>query len=273
MKPTQPLYIRQEWIDASQFHDLTEAEVLREVHQRSGKVSRPVILLDLDSTLYEVGPRTFQILKEWCVSPESQAFPHLQNQLRNELRNHHVGYSLKDTLRAMGLSEHVEYEPGLALLKDFWAKRFFSNSYLQYDHAYPGAAHFTKLLYHLGAEIVYLTGRDEPNMGDGTRANLVRDQFPWDMPRTHLLMKPHSSMPDLDHKSNVSDFIHSKGELVASFENEPPNIVALHRIFPRAMHVFVETISSDHQAAPCEGLYRIKGFQAASSSDFISSST
>ena len=38
--------------------------------------AHPLVLLDLDSTLYEVGPRTYQILREWVETSESAAgFP------------------------------------------------------------------------------------------------------------------------------------------------------------------------------------------------------
>ena len=109
--------------------------------------------------------------------------------------------------------------------------------------------------------IVYLTGRDEPGMGDGTRAMLLRDGFPWETERTHLLLKPAYGLPDLEHKINAAQFIRAHGELVASFENEPPNLVAIYEQFPDAMHVFVETVCSDHAAPAGRGLYRIRGFR------------
>ena len=109
----------------------------------------------------------------------------------------------------------------------------------------------------MGAEIVYLTGRDEPNMGRGTQLNLQRDGFPFHLPRTHLLMKPSFDMPDLDYKLSVMDFIRQRGDLVASFENEPPNVIAFQKIFPESMHIFVDTVCSEQPAQPGRGLYRI----------------
>jgi hypothetical protein len=101
-------------------------------------------------------------------------------------------------------------------------------------------------------------------MGDGTRANLIRDGFPWETHRTHLLLKKAAHLPDLDHKKDAAQYIREHGTLVASFENEPPNIIALYEIFPDAMHVFVDTVCSDHPALAREGLYRIKGFSTHS---------
>jgi len=265
---------RQQWKSDSRFHDLRESEVLAEVARRvhdlkskalkagnAPKEAHPLVLLDLDSTLYEVEPRSHQILLEWCTSSESQAFPHVRSRVE-QISREHLGYSLKDTFAALGLSiEIAEIAKAWESAKDFWIKRFFRNEYLKYDRAYEGAAEFTRDLHRAGAEIVYLTGRDEPGMGDGTRANLVRDGFPWDVPGTHLLMKPRFEMDDLIHKQSAADYIRKQGTLVASFENEPPNLVALYQLFPEAMHVFVETICSDKPAVPGDGLYRIQSFK------------
>jgi hypothetical protein len=261
---------RGDWISACHFHDLTEAEVLREVANRVSELKasakgvrekHPLVLFDLDSTLYEVGPRTFQILKEWHSSSESVLFPEVASAL-DKLEHVHVGYSIGDTLTAAGLDiESAEIKKAIQAIKPFWASRFFTSAYLPYDHAYPGAADFANQVYELGAEVVYLTGRDEPGMGQGTRENLIRDGFPWEVDRTHLLLKPASHLPDLQHKVNAAEYIRKHGALVASFENEPPNIAALYEVFPDAMHVFVDTVYSDHCAMPRQGLYRIKGFR------------
>lgn len=266
----------QDWIDACEFHDLRCQEVLRQVADGVSKLkekadgqraAHPLILLDLDSTLYEVGPRTHQILKEW-VNTEDRALHDLERQgprslksLVEAARSKQIGYSLSDTFRNLGLDpEAALVRAALKSAKPFWQQRFFTSQYLRYDHAYPGAAEFVRELYRLGSEIVYLTGRDEPGMGDGTRENLLRDGFPWGVERTHLLLKPQFEIPDVEHKKNAADYIKTHGSLVASFENEPKNLVALYELFPQAMHVFVHTVYSDHPAIPVKGLYRILGF-------------
>lgn len=271
MSKTSGLLIRGEWMAACQFHDLSEAEVLSEVARRVEKVKRtatserashPLVLLDLDSTLYEVGPRTYQILREWVETSESREFMQVRDALLRA-EPWHVGYSVRDTLKAVGVNaDGPEFEPVLESIKKFWGKRFFTSEYLKYDHAYPGAAAFARKLHELGAEICYLTGRDEPGMGDGTRAMLIRDGFPWNAERTHLLLKKAAHLDDLAHKKEAAAYVRQHGTLIASFENEPPNVVALQAIFPEAMHVFVDTVCSDHPAACGRDLYRIKGFSS-----------
>jgi hypothetical protein len=256
----QPL-ARKDWISACEFHDLTQAQVLDEVAKRvQATPGRPLVLFDLDSTLYEVGPRTFQILSEWSETSEGEFF-HNALPLLKTLEERHIGYSVRDAFLALGMrADDPKMHDALEAAKKFWEKRFFTSAYLKYDRAYPGAAEFVRKVYDLGAEVVYLTGRDEPNMGDGTREALLRDGFVWGVPRTHLLLKKASHLPDLEHKVEAGEYVRRHGTLVASFENEPKNLVALYEVFPDAMHVFVDTIYSDHEAIPCRGLYRIAGF-------------
>lgn len=249
------MYTRKHWVSACQFHDLTEPEVLNEVSRRVSESEQPLVLLDLDSTLYEVAPRSYQILKEWAQSDESQLYPQVQS-LIQKMTLDQMRYSMRETFSHLGLDD----SEALASAQQFWMKTFFTNEYLKYDVPYAGASDFARSIHQLGAEIVYLTGRDEPNMGEGTRRNLIRDGFPWEVERTHLLMKPYFEMPDLEYKLSTASFIQQRGKLIASFENEPPNLAALYRIFPDAMHVFVDTVCSDHQASVCHGIYRIAGF-------------
>ncbi len=256
--------VRREWIESCEFHPHSNTEVLNEVHawvaRERGANQTPVLLLDLDSTLYEVEPRSQQILKEWAHSEESRGFK-LRERIAN-LEREHMGYALMDTFSKLGLTAHDEgVEELLKSTKKFWASRFFTNEYLAFDRAYPGAAEFVQKAYESGAEIIYLTGRDEPGMGKGTRARLLEDRFPFDLPRTHLLLKKAFELDDLEHKSAAAHYVKNVGHLVASFENEPPNLIALSNIFPSAMHVFVDTVYSERPAMPKAGLYRITGFQ------------
>lgn len=260
---SKPTAVRSDWIRSSHFHDLRETEVLKEIARRiehTKKSAHPLVLLDLDSTLYEVEPRTHRILVEWSDSKESAAFPNAREKIK-ALARHHLGYSLQDTFAHLGMDVSVqEFAGAWENAKIFWTKRFFQSDYLKHDIAYEGAAKFVQDIYKLGCEIVYLTGRDEPGMGRGTRENLLRDAFPWEVPNTHLLLKPNFEMDDLLHKRSAADYIRKHGHLVASFENEPLNLVSLSEIFPEAMHVFVDTICSDRPAPVAQGLYRIKRY-------------
>jgi phosphoglycolate phosphatase-like HAD superfamily hydrolase len=247
---------RDEWVSSCQFHDLSQAQVLHEIHRRAQQSrGAGVVVFDLDSTLYEVGHRTIQIIREWVASDASGAFAKERERL-SRLRVEELGYSLQDTFAALGLDSG---DPGHRHLRAFWFERFFTNAYLQYDRPYPGAAEFVRRVHEAGARITYLTGRDEPNMRDGTVKNLIRDAFPWDE-RSELLMKDRFERADDEYKASAAERIRTRGEVIASLENEPKNLVLLQTILPEAMHVFVETVCSPHPALPARGLFRIRGF-------------
>lgn len=255
---------RNQWIAACDFHELGDHDVLQLVHRRLQELRKEnrqgVVLLDLDSTLYEVAPRTLQILREGAVALHSQLPSDLCRRL-HELEEASVGYSMHDTLHAAGIAmEAEEAIRACDLLRDFWRARFFSNEYLVYDRPYPGTAEFVHALYDDGACIVYLTGRDEPGMRVGTENNLRRDGFVFNLPRTHLYMKDSRDTDDVSHKVGVAHAIQSLGTLVASLENEPRNLAGLHEAFPEALHVFVQTICSEHPAPVCHGIYRVRQF-------------
>jgi len=256
---------RREWIDSCEFLPLSNVEVLRRVHSAIRhdfeKKHQPVLLLDLDSTLYHVESRSHQILKEWLADAESRKFGPLRDRI-SEIDSEHLGYSMLDTFTKFGLSVmDPNVQAALHSLQKFWGQRFFTNEYLAYDRAYEGAPEFVREAHGLGAEIVYLTGRDEPGMGKGTRARLLADRFAFEVPRTRLLLKRTFEQDDLDHKSYAAEEVRHLGNLVASFENEAPNLIALSDIFPESMHVFVDTVMSDRPALPKTGLYRITGFR------------
>lgn len=254
-----------DWVRSCEFHPLSNIEVLAEVHdrirtERDKSELPPVLLLDLDSTLYEVGPRSLQILKEWMNATESRDYPKIRDRIA-EMKRSELGYSLLDTFTHLGLSVmDTEVEAALKSAMKFWGNRFFTDEYLAYDEVYPGAPEFVRTAYDLGAEIIYLTGRDEPGMGKGTRDRLLKDHFPFEKERTHLVLKKAFELDDLEHKAEATDFVKTVGSLVASFENEPPNLISFSEIFPDAMHVFVDTVYSDRPASPRPGLYRITGF-------------
>lgn len=251
---------QKDWKRATQFHSLEEKEVLDEVQRRVSNSGMPVVLLDLDSTLYQVEYRSLQILREWSTSPESLAFSEVRTRM-GDLSLSQVGYSVRHTFKNLGIHQDQEKQ-AFESAKNYWSERFFTNHWLTWDRPYLGAVQFVSELHRLGAKLVYLTGRDEPGMRSGTVSNLKRDGFPWGDSSVHLWMKPHSSLSDQVFKKSAAERLFGLGHLVASFENEPHNVATLQQIFPEAMHVWLDTLCSDHPAPTCQGLYRLRGFDA-----------
>src|SRR3954470_22881758 len=163
----EPLLVRMEWVSASQFHPSGQKEVLREVSNRvqalrarsAPGTGHPLVVLDLDSTLYEVAPRTHAIVREWAQSEESKPFTEIRVRLL-ELAESDMGYSLRDTFRTAGFSlDEPHAFRAWEAAKKFWVQRFFRSAYLKHDRPYPGAARFAVEMHRLGAELIYLTGR------------------------------------------------------------------------------------------------------------------
>ena len=265
---TQPtssaLFVRQEWQSLSQFHPHSEEEVLKLIAHKivlARETTKPLVLLDLDSTLYEVGPRTLAIIHEWLSNS-----PKIPSELKTALGNlsaDQIGYSIKDTFSNVGFPVVTqELESVSSALKAFWWDRFFSSDYLSYDRPYPGAVEYTNHLYDLGADICYLTGRDEKRMRKGTLHNLERDGFPIVDKGTQLIMRQIAEWSDAKHKTQAALNLDNQGRLIASLENEPVNLIALAKLLPNTVHVFVDTVCSDSGAEPGKNLYRIKGFSA-----------
>jgi len=252
------MFIRKDWVKNTNFHAHGNAEVLKEVLARTQKVldekKLPVLIFDLDSTLFHVSPRSLVILKDWIQSSAISILP--------DLKTEDMGYSIEDVWNKRGLStETGESFRHLKEAKNYWRQRFFSNEYLHHDEPHPGAVQFVRRLHEMGAKIVYLTGRDVPLMAFGTVDQLRSNGFPIEIERTRLILKPKRNIDDLVFKKGVCTAATEWGEVVASFENEPKNLVAMQEALgPKVMHIFFESVSSDHAAPAAKEVYKIDSF-------------
>ena len=69
------LCCRSDWLVATEFLSDDAAHILNLISERVVEVAQagktPVVVFDLDSTLYEVQPRTYQIIQEYLASDAS----------------------------------------------------------------------------------------------------------------------------------------------------------------------------------------------------------
>ena len=260
------MFIREEWIKNTNFHAETPKQVLDEVVQRCRKVLEkkelPIVVFDLDSTLFNVSKRSYEILREWLAHPESQTFSETLKEMHG-LEPAEMKYSLQDVWEKRKIPHEAEpFSTHFKHAKNYWRKRFFGNEYLVHDEPTPGAIQFVKNLYELGVKIVYLTGRDVPLMSFGTFDQLREAGLPIEIERTRLILKPKRYIDDLDFKSQAAKTIMGWGTVVASFENEPKNLVAMSQVYDAGtMNIFIETVSSDHPAPAGKGIYKIASFE------------
>jgi hypothetical protein len=199
--------------------------------QENGDV--PVVVFDLDGTLFDNGPRTWNILAEFA---EASGRGTLRRAL-NDLRATGLPYLLTDTLRLAGVTD----EATLVEARAFWAARFFTHTYQTLDVPLAGARRFVDECYKAGALVVYLTGRDVPGMAVGCVQSLHDHGFPVALARTSLILKHDFDTPDIDFKTEAVEFIHRLGTVVASFDNEPGNVNMFLRRWPSSLSVLIET--------------------------------
>jgi hypothetical protein len=198
-----------------------------------------ICVFDLDSTLFNVSPRSEKILHEFAV----------ENNLPELLK---ITVDLKDwgvyeTLLRSGYDKdtHTDLHDKL---KKVWRDRFFSNKYINYDEPYLGAVHFVQSLAKRNVQMYYLTGRDILRMGEGTASVLKKWGLPAEPEQIHL--KPHKDMDDDQFKLNWLKKLsnENKNSKIYLFENEPVNINLVGQNIPHIRLIFMNTTHSRKQS-------------------------
>lgn len=212
---------------------LTEVADRVERARKAGQT--PVVVFDLDHTLYDGRPRTLVILAEFAATLPASQRAHADAIRRVSLQG--VSYLLKDTLRAVGVTDPQV----VAAAEAYWKPRFFSDAYLDLDVPIAGAPEYVRDLWRRGALVVYLSGRNAEAMLVGTTASLQKWGFPMGVRGTQLVLKPTFAEPDDTFKQASLDQISALGPVVASFENEPGNLAAMAARWPDATAIFLDT--------------------------------
>ena len=198
--------------------------------------ARGVVVFDLDGTLMDNRPRVAAILQElahhWSETHSEAAAA------CRSLDIDTMSYGIVDNLRALGIDDDALIEEGAA----FWAERFFTDEYLRHDVEVPGAAAFARRCHEAGANLVYLTGRDLPNMALGSFASLRDLGFPIGVIGTELVTKQDFGTPDDAFKRGVADQLARLGDVAAVFDNEPVNCNLLLAAHPRTRSVLLDTL-------------------------------
>ena len=197
--------------------------------------SRNLCVFDLDSTLFNVSPRTQKILHE---------FADLHHQDLRSVEIEVSDWGLKEPLIRHGYSieQHSQMHQSL---RDFWVERFFSNDYIHYDIPYAGAINFVQKISTESKNIIYyLTGRDVHRMEKGTYEVLKKWGFP--TPENSVQLKPHRSMEDHLFKRDWILELQNKNPNCAIylFENEPVNINFIGQTVDNIQIIFLDTTHS-----------------------------
>lgn len=230
MAAVRPLYVR---LAAAHRRALFE-RILGRCERRWGGAP-PVVVFDLDGTLFDNRPRTAAIFRELAVSWRASQ-PEIAARLA-AVEVSELAYHVSDSLARMGVVREDLVTEAFA----FWRARFFADAHLRHDVEVPGGVAFARGCYDRGATLVYLTGRDLPMMGAGTFASLRDVGFPIGVAGAELVLKPRFEIPDAEFKRAEGPRLARIGAIVASFDNEPENCNLFASHFPDADSVFVDT--------------------------------
>jgi len=240
-------------VDANPDNQRTLAHVFECVKKTIHLSLAPVVVFDLDSTLFDNRPRQVQIFREFAIQTANA-------QLYQTECSHFLDWDFIKALKRLGFSSE-QAEQLYPELKQFWQARFFTSEYCKYDIAFSGAPDYVSLLHRTGAIIAYVTGRHEA-MRQGTSECLGYYGFP--LPHTHqqvhLLMKPELATPDHEFKKDIHTHVATLGRVCAAFDNEPAHANQLKASFPEASVVWID---SDHSTQPeplRADLLKITGF-------------
>ena len=218
-------------------------------------------VFDLDSTLFDVSPRIQKIIEEMRSHPEVlELFPDhapLLDLAKTERKDWGIRDAMKRAFR--------QNPPPLDFqryAKDFWARHFFTNEYLHFDHLVEGSNIFVNKLFQAGSQLAYLTGRDWSRMGQGTVEVLKK----WDFPvpnekNVKLAMKPVKGADDSEFKSSwFNSLPKNQYKRIVFFENEP---VILHKVSENHPHIEIVFLDTTHsgQGQPSKNWLTIENFK------------
>jgi hypothetical protein len=195
----------------------------------------PVVVFDLDGTVMDNRPRVVAILHELAEAwrrrhPEAA-------ELIARASPDQIIYGFQENLRRLGVADEALHDHGV----EFWRQRFFQDPYIRHDVEVPGARDFVRACHDAGAIVVYLTGRDLPNMALGSFASLRDLGFPIGVVGTELVVKPAFEMLDLEFKRRVAPSLARLGRVIAAFDNEPANCNLFVEHHPACATVFLDT--------------------------------
>ncbi len=204
-------------------------QILDTVRQAYNRGERPIVIFDLEGTLFDNRSRILQILREYGEKELKTVRPQAA-QILASLTVAQIQYMLPDTLKAAGITEEAVVNNAAV----FWSERFFTDDYVKYDTPNQGAIKFVRDLYSSGARIVYVTGRDAQRQLLGTVKQLRDNGFPIGIQGSELIMRPTPQTQDAVFKQQVTNYLRQFGKIVAAFDTEPANANTYRRAFPEA---------------------------------------
>jgi len=225
----------------------TLARVRARVAEVKASGQTPIVIFDLDDTLFDTRGRTASLLQSYHAN-------HGEPRLA-QVPLDAVHYDLEDTLAELGFTQHeLEGQTFKAIRNEVWPK-FFKGESLLLDGTVPGAVEAVRALA-ADALIVYLTGR-KTFVSDFSERALAQRGFPTPSnpgsgPGVRMFHKPKSyaGQANPGGKLGTDEFkglvtknaLPPLGVVVAAFDNEPKNCLAFQAAAPEAIVVHLDTL-------------------------------
>lgn len=177
----------------------------------------PVVVFDLDRTLFDISGRVNRILSD-------------------------IGATT------------ITREEATSKSSPFGQRFYFEPAYLIHDTPIPGAQAFVaRIAQELGADVVYLTARYQPVFESETREQLRRHGFP----EGRLIMKPSIFERTPAYKVRSLLNLPDDGRAVAVFDDSKSNVRAFVDALPATTAIVQPVASLDGAAPAPAGVFRI----------------
>lgn len=237
--------------------------VLADIKQAVDESELPVVIFDLDDTLFSTAARDLRIIREFAADHHDE-FPDFVG-VAAPLTLADMRWNATDALQAAGLpSDSSSLKPFV----DYWTGTFFSDRYVALDLPIPGAVDFVNACHATGALVFYLTGRGVSDRGltvgmeQGTTRALTTRGFPFWTGRCELTLKVDKDQPDDEFKAEALSRVRSlRGRVIATFDNEPANANMFLEHFPDARNFWVKTAWDPSDDQPNGQLITIADFR------------
>jgi beta-phosphoglucomutase-like phosphatase (HAD superfamily) len=219
--------------------------ILADIRERVIAIARdggdPAVVFDLDGTLFENTPRTQRILLAYAHERRDEELLRRLESVPAACYRYKIGETL-DRLEVNGDRREA--------IASYWQRHFFTDRFLRFDEPMVGAAAYVRQLHVSGAHIIYLSGRDVPNMLFGTIECLAIHGFPVGQFGVELVLKPDPAMDDRVFKAAASKQVGERRQVVAVFDNEPAHLRELMAAMRGATGVLVESLRAGDDDLP-----------------------
>jgi hypothetical protein len=210
--------------------------------------SPPVLIIDLDGTLFDNYPRQLAIFRQLQLK-----YPQIQNMIPEEnLFLEPQPYSILSIIQShLTENDYPQSKTLMQKLTHEFYHLFLSNQYLAQDVSFRGAAAILHAITKMGIHIWYLTGRSQRNMKFGTLNSIKVAGFP--LPARNstvsLIMKPRKNMHDdefrrivfnsvpIDRRNSILGYVDNEAELCRIALEFFPSALIVHYHFTQAKKV------------------------------------